>query len=200
VGDTPSQATRSGEDRCALIWLPVAGFLLVARATAAFAAPTVVDTAGETLAAPIVRAGAFLQDVLDQLVDEGVIDQGQSDAIIDRVDEKVAERRAETVGFERARGIRRVHEVAGGFSISVSKTVAVPLDELFRAFADRQSRERWLPRVPLGERKLRPGHSARFDWRPTARGWRCSSRTGALAGHRSPSSTRSCPMAERQRR
>jgi polyhydroxyalkanoate synthesis regulator phasin len=78
-----------------LMWLPLAGALLVAGAAGATAAPGLVDSVGDTLAAPIARAGSFLQDVLDELVGEGVIDQDQSDAIVERVDERLSDKRAE---------------------------------------------------------------------------------------------------------
>jgi hypothetical protein len=71
---------------------------------------------------------------------------------------------AVTVSFERASGRRAVGEHADGFSITVSRTVAVPVDRLFEAFVDGSVRERWLPDGELRERtSIRP-RSARFDW------------------------------------
>ena len=78
-----------------LIWLPLAGSLLIAGAAVATAAPDAVDSAADAIVTPIHRAGAFLQEVLDELVDEGVINQQQSDAIVERVDERAEEKRAE---------------------------------------------------------------------------------------------------------
>ncbi len=77
------------------IWLPLAGFLLIAGAAAAIAAPTVVSTASEALGTPLARAGSIVQEVLADLVEEGVIDQGQSDAIVEALDARHAELRAE---------------------------------------------------------------------------------------------------------
>ncbi len=53
---------------------------------------------------------------------------------------------------ERARGGRAVGEHEEGFAISVSRTVAVPVERLFDAFADESQRSRWLPGADLRER------------------------------------------------
>lgn len=49
-----------------------------------------------------------------------------------------------TVGYEQARGRRRKHQVADGFSVSGSRTVPVPLARLYRCWADARRRGRWL--------------------------------------------------------
>lgn len=49
-----------------------------------------------------------------------------------------------TVGYERARGLRVLHETTTGFQISRSKTVAVPLARLYAAFATPKARAAWL--------------------------------------------------------
>jgi hypothetical protein len=69
-----------------------------------------------------------------------------------------------TVSYERARGLRAVGERPEGFSITASKTVAVPVDRLFDAFVDESLRERWLPAGRLRERTATKPKSARFDW------------------------------------
>ena len=69
-----------------------------------------------------------------------------------------------TVSYERARGLRAVGERPEGFSITASKTVAVPVDQLFEAFVDESLRERWLPDGELRERTATKPKSARFDW------------------------------------
>jgi hypothetical protein len=70
-----------------------------------------------------------------------------------------------TVGYERARGLRAVHERrAGGFEVSVSKTVDLPALEAWRSFAEPSSRSRWLDltlKMRTGTRTI--GRSARFD-------------------------------------
>ena len=69
-----------------------------------------------------------------------------------------------TVSYERASGRRAVGEHADGFSITVSKTVAVPVDRLYEAFVAGSVRERWLPDGDLRERTTLKPRSARFDW------------------------------------
>jgi hypothetical protein len=69
-----------------------------------------------------------------------------------------------TMGYERARGGRAVGERADGFAITASKTVAVPVERLFDAFADASIRDRWLPGAQLRERTATRPRSARFDW------------------------------------
>jgi hypothetical protein len=69
-----------------------------------------------------------------------------------------------TVSYERASGRRAVGQHADGFSVTVSKTVAVPVDRLFGAFIDASVRARWLPDGELRERTTQEPRSARFDW------------------------------------
>jgi uncharacterized protein YndB with AHSA1/START domain len=69
-----------------------------------------------------------------------------------------------TVWYERARGMRLKHQQADGFSISASKTIAVPVDELFKAFADSRRRKRWLTDGAMRLRTSRTDRDARFDW------------------------------------
>jgi hypothetical protein len=69
-----------------------------------------------------------------------------------------------TVSYERARGGRAVGERPEGFSITASRTVAVPVDRLFDAVVDESLRQRWLPDGQLRERTSTKPRSARFDW------------------------------------
>ena len=69
-----------------------------------------------------------------------------------------------TVAYERARGRRAVHQVAGGFSVSINRTVGVSADRLYGTFADIDERARWLSDAPLRERSRRAGHSVRLEW------------------------------------
>jgi FAD/FMN-containing dehydrogenase len=67
-----------------------------------------------------------------------------------------------TVEYEKARGLRPAGgDRDGTYNASASKTVAVPVERLFEAFADI---ERWAPGTPLRERTSQPGRSARYDW------------------------------------
>ncbi len=69
-----------------------------------------------------------------------------------------------TVGYERARLGRGVGETATGFSITASKTVAVPVETLFDAWVDEIRRREWLPDGQLRERKSTRPRTARYDW------------------------------------
>ncbi len=69
-----------------------------------------------------------------------------------------------TVGYEQARGMRLKYERPTGFSITASKTIAVPIGVLFDAFVDDVERKGWLPAGEMSLRTAQPGRSARFDW------------------------------------
>ena len=71
-----------------------------------------------------------------------------------------------TVGYEQARGLRKVHEKAGGFSATASRTVAASLDALFAAWSDAAQRLRWLPDAPVEVRRSTDGKSMRMTWTP----------------------------------
>ncbi len=69
-----------------------------------------------------------------------------------------------TVGYERARGMRARNERPEGFEVSVSKTLAIPAMDAWRAFVEPSRRARWLDlalRMRTGTRTM--GRSARFD-------------------------------------
>ncbi|MEP7159310.1 MAG: hypothetical protein ABI797_07765 [Chloroflexota bacterium] len=92
-----------------LIWLPLAGFLLVAGAAVAAAAPSVVDSAKGLLAAAdpntssdpatgeqrLKLGGDLLETVLADLVSNGTITQAQSDAITTGLQTAIDDKRAE---------------------------------------------------------------------------------------------------------
>jgi hypothetical protein len=71
-----------------------------------------------------------------------------------------------TVGYERARGMRALHERPDGFSVNASKTFPVPVTRLFAAFLEQGELERWLDGVALRPRTSQPNRSARFDIQP----------------------------------
>jgi hypothetical protein len=71
---------------------------------------------------------------------------------------------AVTVSYERARGLRVVGQRTDGFTVTASKTVAVPVEQLYAAFVDPGRRARWLPGADLRERTHIEPRSARFDW------------------------------------
>lgn len=67
-------------------------------------------------------------------------------------------------GFEEARGLRVKPRQTGGFEVSVTKTMAAPVDRAFAAWKDAALREQWLPRTPLTIRKATPHKSIRILW------------------------------------
>lgn len=69
-----------------------------------------------------------------------------------------------TVRYEMATGRRRPGQRSDGFSVTASKTMAVPVERLFAAFVDEDLRAQWLPGVSLRVRTAAPHRSARFDW------------------------------------
>ena len=70
-----------------------------------------------------------------------------------------------TVAYEQARGLRAPRQRRGGqFEVNASKTVAVPVERLYEAFADPALRERWLPGAAFEVRTARPGKSIRANW------------------------------------
>ena len=73
-------------------------------------------------------------------------------------------RQAVTNGYERARGMRKKHQQADGFTVYASKTISVPLELLFDAFVDDGARAGWLVDGAMTERGSQPGKVARFDW------------------------------------
>jgi uncharacterized protein YndB with AHSA1/START domain len=93
-----------------------------------------------------------------------------------------------TVSYERARGMRARHQMANGFSISVTRTVDVGPDVVLTAFTDAAVRATWLP-WPMRQRPTRARNVARFDWdEPPSRvvvSWtpKGDSRTTVTVGH-----------------
>lgn len=68
-----------------------------------------------------------------------------------------------TVGYERARGLRAVHQAADGYQVSATKTLAADSATLWRAWTDPAERARWLPQ-PFDVRKATEGKSIRITW------------------------------------
>jgi hypothetical protein len=70
-----------------------------------------------------------------------------------------------TVGYERIKGLRdRGQRRDGGYEATKSKVFAVRLGRLYRAFADKRTRSRWLPGVNLAVRTATPNKSMRITW------------------------------------
>ena len=68
-----------------------------------------------------------------------------------------------TVGYERARGRRDVHQTCDGYEASGSKTVGVAIERLYEAWADEALRRRWLAEPELTIRKATPSRSLRIS-------------------------------------
>ncbi len=69
-----------------------------------------------------------------------------------------------TVAYERARGMRARHEMVGGFSVAVTRTIAVDSATARAAFTDQAIRETWLSAAAMTQRPTRARNTARFDW------------------------------------
>jgi len=70
-----------------------------------------------------------------------------------------------TVGYERIRGLRDIGQRRGGsYEASKSKTLAVPIGKLYKAFSDKRQRARWLPKVDLTVRTATREKSMRITW------------------------------------
>jgi hypothetical protein len=70
-----------------------------------------------------------------------------------------------TVGYERIKGLRDIGQRrSGAYEASKSKTLAVPLARLYRAFSDERTRDRWLAGATIGVRTAARGKSMRWTW------------------------------------
>ena len=71
-----------------------------------------------------------------------------------------------TVGYERARARRERHERHDGYQITRSKTIAVTLSTLYRAWKDTRARDRWLANGEIAIRKATADKCLRITWKP----------------------------------
>ena len=69
-----------------------------------------------------------------------------------------------TVAYERARGMRAVHQMTNGFSVSATKTVFVPPAVALEAFTNAAIRAEWLRDGDLRPRPTRAARNIPFDW------------------------------------
>jgi hypothetical protein len=113
------------------------------------------------------RTGRGWEDWFDLLDEWGGTERSHTDAARWLREEHGTEgwnAQSVVVSYERARGLRAVGEHADGFTVTASKTVAVPIDRLYEAFVDESLRRHWLPDSELRERTVTRPKSARFDW------------------------------------
>lgn len=69
-----------------------------------------------------------------------------------------------TVGYERIKGLREIGQRrSGDWEATKSKTVPVPIAELYRAFSNARTRARWLPE-PVTVRSARAEKAMRLLW------------------------------------
>jgi hypothetical protein len=69
------------------------------------------------------------------------------------------------VGYERIRGLRAHGQMrSGDWSVSKSKTIAVPLAKLYAAFSNARTRAKWLPGIKLTVRGATVNKSIRLRW------------------------------------
>ena len=70
-----------------------------------------------------------------------------------------------SVAYERIRGLREIGQGSDGdYKANKSKTYAVPISRLYRAFSIKRTRERWLPEVDLKIRTSSVNKSMRITW------------------------------------
>ncbi len=67
-----------------------------------------------------------------------------------------------TVGYEQAKGLRKVHETPRGFQASVSRTISAPVASLFNAWTTTAARKRWLEARSITIRKSTRNKSLRI--------------------------------------
>lgn len=66
------------------------------------------------------------------------------------------------VTYDQSCGLREKHETPGGFQVSVTKTISVPVDKLFEAWQSEGLRARWMPDRGITIRKATPNKSLRI--------------------------------------
>jgi hypothetical protein len=70
-----------------------------------------------------------------------------------------------TVGYERIKGLRAIGQRRGGaYEANKSRTFAVPVGELYAAWAEARRRKRWLAEAGLKVRQATPHRSLRITW------------------------------------
>jgi hypothetical protein len=70
-----------------------------------------------------------------------------------------------TVGYEQARGLRTVNQGKDGFSANASRTIGVPVADLYDAWENAATRTRWLQDAPVEVRRSTDGKSMRIAWK-----------------------------------
>jgi len=68
------------------------------------------------------------------------------------------------VGYEQDRGIRQKRQRGTAYSMDRAKTLAAPLAEVWAAWQEKDTRERWLPDAAFEVRKTVPHKAMHLDW------------------------------------
>lgn len=164
-----------------LIWLPVAGFLLVAGATVAAAAPSLVDSAKGLLGATrhdalgstitvtaesdLVHPGQdLLKEVLADLVSQNVITQAQSDAVTSAVQARIDTQRAD-IEAQRQQMRQTMEQIQGFLDdgvITQDEINQLPADNPLRTAFDSIAQDGKITVDQL--RQLGPGHGFGFGF------------------------------------
>ena len=168
-----------------LIWLPVAGFLLIAGAAVAAAAPSIAQNAAQAVgvfadtspspsSSPSTATGTqtgpqgLLQQVLSDLVGQGVINQSQSDAITQALQGKVDQLRtqAQQQRQELQQERQQIQTFLQDGVITQSEIDQLPADSPFRQIFDNIAQNgqvtlqqlQQLRGFGFGGREFGPGH------------------------------------------
>lgn len=70
-----------------------------------------------------------------------------------------------TVTYEQARGLRDKHQRPDGYSVSVSRTIAMPVAKVFKSVSDEKLRKSWLKEDGLVVRKATANKTMRVTWK-----------------------------------
>ena len=74
-----------------------------------------------------------------------------------------------TVGYERARGLRAVHQKTDGYSFSISRTMPASAMKIFDAFTKPAQLKRWMNGDKFEITKATPAKSIRMKWQDDTR-------------------------------
>jgi hypothetical protein len=74
-----------------------------------------------------------------------------------------------TVEYERARGLRDVHQTTEGYAVGVTKTIAASLPSLYMATASPELRRKWFPRGAFEPSSQTRDKYVRGAWKKGAR-------------------------------
>ena len=69
-----------------------------------------------------------------------------------------------TTTYQWSRGLRERGQKENGFEISVSKTIEVPINNLYSSWIDEKQRNKWLGKEKIIIRKATENKSARITW------------------------------------